>query len=49
MAFGQIISIFSAIVGVALVAVILASPNTASLVTAFTNGFANSLKAATGA
>jgi uncharacterized membrane protein len=49
MQFGRIFDIAAAIVTVALVTVIVSSPNTSSVITAFGNSFSNSLKAAMGA
>ena len=45
---GRIFDIAAAIVGVALVAVVVTSPGTAPVVTAFGNSFAGSLRAAMG-
>lgn len=42
----QLMSIFGAIVTVAMAAVIVGSPNTANIITAWTSGFANSITAA---
>lgn len=48
MTFGKIVDVFSAIVGVALAFVIVSSPNTAGIITAWGNAFAGSLKASMG-
>ena len=48
MAFGKVIDIFAAIVGVALAFVIVSSSNTASIITAWGQAFSGSLSAAQG-
>jgi hypothetical protein len=48
MAFGRVFDIASAIVTVALVTVLVTGKNTASVILAFGNAFAGSLKAAMG-
>ncbi len=48
MAFGKIIDIFSAIVGVALAFVVVSSTNTANIITAWGNAFSGSLRASMG-
>lgn len=48
MSLGEIIGLFAAIVTVALVAVLVGSPNTAKIITAWGNTFAQALKAAMG-
>lgn len=45
---GRIIDIFAAIVGVASVTVLVSSPNTASIITAWGNAFSGSLRASMG-
>lgn len=46
MQWGRVVDIAASIVVVAGLTVALTSPNTAAVITAITNGFANSLKAA---
>lgn len=48
MNFGQIISIFAGIVGVALAFVIVSSPQTAAIIKAWGDAFSGSLRAAIG-
>jgi hypothetical protein len=48
MAFGKVIDIFAAIVGVALAFVIVSSPNTSSIIKAWGDAFSGSLSAAQG-
>lgn len=48
MAFGKVIDIFAAIVGVALAFVIVSSPNTASIINAWGNAFSGSIRASEG-
>lgn len=48
MEIGRIFDIFAAIVGVAMAVVIVSSPNTASIITAWGNAFSGGLKAAMG-
>jgi hypothetical protein len=48
MVWGQLFNILAAIVGVASTTVIVSSPNTSGIITAFGSAFASSLKAAMG-
>ena len=48
MSVGRIFDIFAAIVGVAAVTVVVSSPNTAAIITAWGGAFSGSLKAAMG-
>lgn len=48
MAFGKIVDIFAAIVGVALAFVIVSSGNTANIINAWGSAFAGSIRAAEG-
>lgn len=48
MAFGKIVDIFAAIVGVAMAFVIVSSPNTANIIKAWGDAFSGSLSAAQG-
>lgn len=48
MAFGKVIDIFAAIVGVALAFVIVSSPNTASIINAWGSAFSGSIRASEG-
>lgn len=48
MAIGQLLGIFTAIVGVAMAFVIVSSPNTAAIIKAWGSAFGGSLRAAMG-
>lgn len=48
MAMGQIIGVFTAIVSVAMAFVIVSSPNTSGIITAWGNAFSGGLRAAEG-
>lgn len=48
MEFGKVIDIFAAIVSVAMAFVIVSSPNTSGIITAFGNSFSGGLRAAMG-
>lgn len=48
MALGRVFDIFAAIVTVGMVALVVGSPNTASIITAWGNAFSGSMRAAMG-
>ena len=48
MSFGAITGIFTALITLAVVGVVMTSPNTSSIISATFNGFGGSLKAALG-
>lgn len=48
MSLNEIISLFAAIVSLAMVAVVIQSPNTAGIIKAWGDAFSGSLRAATG-
>lgn len=48
MEFGKVVDIFAAIVSVAMAFVIVSSPQTAGIITAFGNSFSGGLRAAMG-
>lgn len=48
MAIGQIVGVFTAIVGVAMAFVVVSSPNTSAIITAWGNAFSGGLRAAEG-